>query len=91
MSTKCSIKWKEHTEAGPGYHLYDDCLDSFNDGDQEPPVYLRMDGVQVELVTLGDAGASVTVTIPRAIARELGLLTPNEQGQRQDAAGGLSD
>ena len=76
MSTKCSIKWKDHTEEGPGYHLYDDCLDDFDDS-QEPPVYLRLDGVHVELMTLGDAGASVTVTIPRAVARDLGLLPPN--------------
>lgn len=75
MSTKSSIKWKDHTEDGPGYHLYDDCLDDF-DGSQEPPVYLRPDGMPVELATC-DGGASVTVTIPRAVARELGLLPPN--------------
>ena len=72
MSTKSSIKWKEHTAEGPGYHLYDDVLDF----EEDPPVYLRLDGVQIELVTLGDAGASVTITLPRAIARELGLV-PN--------------
>ncbi len=76
MSTKSSIKWKEHTEDGPGYHLYDDFLDRFND-DTEPPVYLRLDGVHVELMTFTDvAGASVTVRLPRAMARELGLLAP---------------
>lgn len=74
MSTKCTIKWKDRTGEGPGYHLYYDCLD---DGVQEPPVYLRLDGVHVE-VRADDAGASVTVMIPTAIARELGLLSPNE-------------
>ena len=72
MSTKSSIKWKEQTAGGPGYHLYDDVLDF----EEDPPVYLRLDGVQVELETTGDSGASVTVVLPRAIARELGLL-PN--------------
>jgi hypothetical protein len=71
MSTRSSIKWKEHTADSPGYHLYDDVLD-FED---DPPVYLRLDGVHVELET-GEDGASVTVTLPRSIARELGLV-PN--------------
>jgi len=72
VSTKSSIKWKDHTEDGPGYHLYDDVLD-FED---DPPVYLRLDGVQVEMETC-DGGASVTITLPRSIARDLGLLPPN--------------
>ena len=71
MSTRSSIKWKEQTEDGPGYHLYDDVLDF----DDDPPVYLRLDGVHVELET-GEDGASLTVTLPRSIARELGLV-PN--------------
>lgn len=74
MSTKSSIKHKAMTDESPGYHLYDDVMDQYRD-DGEPPVYLRLDGVPVELYTLG-VGASVTVTIPRAIARELGLLNP---------------
>ena len=73
MSTKSTIKRKEHSEYEPGYHLYDDVLDSF-DQDREPPVYLQLDRVQVELATLGCSGASVTVALPRKIARELGLL-----------------
>ena len=71
MSTKSSIKWKEQTADAAGYHLYDDVMDQFEKG--EPPVYLRLDGVAVELCTQ-TIGVSVTVTIPRAIARELGLL-----------------
>jgi hypothetical protein len=70
MSTKSSIKRKEHTSDSAGFHLYDEVLD-FED---DPPIYLRLDGVQVELATLGDGGASVTLALPRAIARELGLL-----------------
>lgn len=73
MSTKSSIKWKAQTADGVGYHLYDDVMDQFNDGEQ--PVYLSLDGVGCELVTQ-TIGVSVVVTIPRAIARELGLLPP---------------
>jgi len=72
MSTKQSIKWKDQTTAYPGYHLYEDVLDFETD----PPVYLRLDGVHVELETCGESGAAVTVTLPRSIARELGLM-PN--------------
>ena len=71
MSTRSSIKWKEHTKDSPGYHLYNDVLDSEDD----PPVYLRLVGVQVELETIGESGASVMVTLPREIARELGLVS----------------
>lgn len=78
MSTKSSIKWKEQTDA-PGYHLYDDVMDYQDD----PPIYLRLDGVHVELHTQNEPGASVTVTIPRATARELGLL-PKEESPPQN-------
>lgn len=76
MSTKSSIKWKEQTTESAGYHLYDDVMDYSDD----PPVYLRLDGVDCELHTQ-TLGVSVTVTIPRAIARELGLLkdSPNRR------------
>ncbi len=89
MSTKVSIKWRRRTEGQAGFHLYDDVLDELlfegneaaaaEDGaaaPAEPPVYLRLDGVAVEVQTLATGGASVTVTIPRDIARELGLLPP---------------
>ena len=76
MSTKSSIKWRHRANERPGFHLYDDVLDAFGaeEGAPEPPVYLRLDGVQVQLETLGEHGASVTVTLPRELARELGLL-----------------
>jgi len=72
MSTKTSIKWRKQTDAAPGFHLYEDCLDVADDG-QETPVYLRLDGVPAELETQRD-GATVTVAIPREMARALGLL-----------------
>jgi hypothetical protein len=71
MSTKCSIKWREQTDAAPGFHLYD-CLDEADEC-QETPVYLRLDGVPAEMQTQRD-GATVTVALPREMARALGLL-----------------
>lgn len=75
MSTKATIKWREQTAELPGFHLYDDVLDEFaGKEDREPPVYLRLDGVEVSLQTLSGGGASLTVSLPRSTARELGLL-----------------
>ncbi len=81
MSTKASIKSRIRTEDQPGFHLYDDVLDDCgaNNEAPEPPVYLSLDGVRVQLETLNDGGASVTIAIPRALARELGFL-PFEEG-----------
>ena len=77
MSSKVGIKWKEQTDSSPGFRLYEDALDEFTrQGTEELPVYLQLDGVEVELETLKPGGASVTVKIPREIARELGLLPP---------------
>lgn len=75
MGTKVSITWRGQTADQPGYHLYDDALDSFTaEDDAEPPVYLRLDGVAAELQTLSSGGVSVTVELPRELARALGLL-----------------
>lgn len=78
MSTKSSIKWRDHSAAQPGFHLYDDVMNSFGaqEGEPEPAVYLRLDGLQVHLETHQEGGASVTVAIPREMARVLGLLPP---------------
>lgn len=70
MSTKSSIKWRDNIGIIPGYHLYNEVLD---DGD-DPPVYLRLDGVHVDLHTHSEPGVSVTITLPRELARELGIL-----------------
>lgn len=72
MSTKSSIKWNRAEGDKPGYHLYTDVMDSFDHG-EEPPVYLELNGVAVELFTT-EGGAHVTVTIPHSIAVALGLL-----------------
>lgn len=75
MSTKSSIKWRDQSEGRPGFHLYDDATDSLSkDEGTEPLVYLSLEGVAVQLETLADGGATVTVAIPRELARELGLL-----------------
>lgn len=75
MSTKVTIKWRNQSAGYPCYHLYDDVLDSFGSEDErEAPVYLRLDGVGATMQTLESGGASVTVVLPRQVARELGLL-----------------
>jgi hypothetical protein len=80
MSTKSSIKARQSTSERPGFHLYEDVLDSLDKGDgAEPPVYLRLDGIAARLETLSSGGA--TVALPRGTARELGLL-PMEDGRR---------
>lgn len=83
MSTKSSVKARSRTSERPGFHLYDDVLDSLDarDGAPEPPVYLRLDGIAAQLETLNSGGATVTVALPREMARELGLLTL-EDGRR---------
>lgn len=75
MSTKVSIKSRYPTSGLPGFHLYEDVLDTLGAySTAESPVYLRLDGVAAQLETLGSGGASVTVALPREIARELGLV-----------------
>jgi hypothetical protein len=43
------------------------------DNAETAPVYLRFEGVSVELETQR-AGATVTVTLPRDLARALGIV-----------------
>jgi len=83
MSTKVTIKHRARAATSPGFHLYDDVLDSFGKEDDEPStsVYLRLVGVAVQLETLGDGGASVTITLPSETARELGLLPPKSSAR----------
>lgn len=74
MSTRSSIKWREQTDHAPGFHLYEDCMETLTDG-EDAPVYLRLDGVAVvDLSTLTCGGATVEVCLPRELARSLGLL-----------------
>lgn len=75
MSTKVSIAARIATPSAPGFHLYWDCVDELvAASEDEVPVYLHLAGVAVELQTMENGGASVTVKLPRELARELGLL-----------------
>lgn len=83
MSTKATIKSRTRTEELPGFHLYDDVLDDFaGDAEVEPPVYLTLEGVAVELQTRCPGGDWVTLAIPRALARELGILPASRDNPR---------
>jgi len=74
LSTKTTIRSRARTAAHPGYHLYED--DPLGDDDEEAsPVYLQLDGVSAELRAPAAGGAAtLTVTLPRELARALGLL-----------------
>ena len=81
MSTKVSIKRRAKEGARPGFHLYEDVLDEFVASEGvEQPVYLQLDGVAAELRTLEEGGATVTIALPRELARDLGLLPALGQG-----------
>ncbi len=74
MSTKVTRKSRRRDGNRPGFHLYEDVLDSLGmgKGDLESPVYLTLE-VGAELHTC-DGGASVTVELRRELALALGLL-----------------
>ncbi len=78
MSTKLTLRHSPGDDAAPGFHLYEDVLDnSVADTEgEEIPAYLQLDQVGVQLETRGSFVSSVTLTLPRALARELGLLPP---------------
>lgn len=72
MSTRNSIKWREQTGDEPGFHLFEDC-DVMASG-ADAPVYLSLMGVLLLELAPDAIGASVTVEIPRDMARAMGLL-----------------
>jgi hypothetical protein len=78
MSSKVTMKWRARTGHQPGFQLYEDVMNSLGDdgGRDDAPVYLCLDGVALDLLTLEGGGACVTVVLPRELARELGLLQP---------------
>lgn len=66
MSTKATIKY------GENYHLFDDLLDCM-DG-ENTPVYLTIHNVEsLEIIKRGKV-ISLTISIPRNLAREIGIL-----------------
>lgn len=75
MSTKVTIAMSERAQGQPSFVLYEDVLDSLGATETDAqPLYLRLVGVSVELETLAEGGATVTVALPRKLAGELGLL-----------------
>lgn len=75
MSTRYTIKWREPSAGLPGFCLFEEVFEAPGP-DGELPVYLHLHGVGVELETMDESGAAVTLKMPRASARELGLLQP---------------
>lgn len=75
MSTKITLKAEDQGGQSPGFHLYHDALHQMDDDVAgNGPVYLRLEGVQVQLETLERGGAVVTVAIPEETAKKLGLI-----------------
>jgi hypothetical protein len=70
VSTKCSIRYSN--DPGQDFHLYEECWDV---GDETKPVYLEMRGVDVVDLCTHSNGATITLAIPRALAKALGLPT----------------
>ena len=83
MSTKVTLRTCPRTSTQPGFHLYEDCLDSLGDDtDAKGPVYLELEGVNAELRTLPTGGAAVLLTLPRELAQALGLVQLDARGPR---------
>ncbi len=76
MSTKVTLRHSLGDDVALGFHLYEDVLDNSvaDTTGEETPVYLQLDQVGVQLETRGCFISSVTLTLPRALARELGLM-----------------
>lgn len=74
MSTKIPLKAGEDLENGASFQLYIDCIDEMADIDL---IYLDLEGVPFE-VTAGKDRQAVTLRIPRALAIQLGLVSPGE-------------
>lgn len=84
MSSRVRVAWNEPGERLPTFVLYEDELAALGGTDSAAgPVYLQLVGVSVELSTLAEGGATVTVALPRRLAGELGLLRlrPGAAGQ----------
>lgn len=71
MSTKATLSHHSSTAGEPSWHFYEDVF-------EERVVYLELRGVNVELVTLAQGGAAVTIRLPVETAEQLGLHTQVE-------------
>lgn len=76
MSKRSTIKRSNTGLGEPGYHIYNDFEDRPGWQSHETPVHLCIDGCHIDdLATLNECpGASVALSIPRWMAREMGLL-----------------
>ncbi len=76
MRTKFTLRSQGRCGDEPGFQLYHDLFEEIacEGSGSEPPVYLCLEGVEVELHTIRQGGATVTVKLPRATARALGLV-----------------
>ena len=70
MSTRTTLKYRAQTEEMPGYHIFEDVMDI---GDNRP-IYLRLDGVEIEDLYTSENGTGVTVRLPKELAQAMGLL-----------------
>jgi hypothetical protein len=74
VSTKSTRRYEIDEETRQGFHLYDECFDD------EGNVYLKLEGFQFEASTSGELSGDgvphLTVKLPRAWARKLGLIEP---------------
>jgi len=76
MSTKVTIRKRMPDGSKPGFRLYHDVLDEFGDDDQGSlPIHLQLIGVQAQLETMVTGGVDVHLTLPLALAKELGLMS----------------
>lgn len=76
MSTRVPFAWRQYESGKAGYCLYEDVLDEMaaESGGPEAPIYLQLEGVQVSVETMNTGGAALTVTLPRELAKALGLV-----------------
>lgn len=77
MSTRVPFAQRPREAGKAGFCLYEDVLDEMaaENGGPEAPVYMKLEGVRVLVETTMDAcGATLTMTLPRELARELGLV-----------------
>lgn len=76
MSTKFTLRSQGRCGDEPGFQLDQDLFEDIacERSGSEPPVYLGLEGVEAELHTIRQGGTTVTVNLPRATARALGLV-----------------
>ena len=67
MSTKTTIKYEHDADSRSGYHLYTEWYDELEENEV---VHLELNGVAFD----ANSGGTVSVAIPIAWAKKLGLI-----------------